>query len=238
MINNQKLIVLMFGIIMALLLVVIGSYILFKQKTNADTANIANVNDVLTIDYTNIDSAVASVLKTMPEIKAEIKEIKSTMNKKNMSYSVNNTRIEDVPIEELFSVKKRQFRLEVENRLANKKSDDNTEAIAEEFTNNYLEAISIAKEVYGVTVSQEEITKYIENNIAPIVVKEKEAYAKALGLTLNELDYAFDRDIYVMDTLWKKLYPVLFEKYPQQNGEDDNAYLERIKKEFYSHKKR
>src|SRR5690606_37585678 len=141
-----------------------------------------------TIDYTNIDSAVASVLKTMPEIKAEIKEIKSTMNKKNMSYSVNNTRIEDVPIEELFSVKKRQFRLEVENRLANKKSDDNTEAIAEEFTNNYLEAISIAKEVYGVTVSQEEITKYIENNIAPIVVKEKEAYAKALGLTLNELD--------------------------------------------------
>lgn len=101
-------------------------------------------------------------------------------------------------------------------------------------TNKYLEAIQIAKEIYGVSVTQEEVNHYIDKNVTGFVNSEKEEYAKALGLSLYELDYSFDRDFYVMDTLWDKLIPVLMERYPQEDGEDNNLYLERIKKEFYS----
>lgn len=38
-----------------------------------------------------------------------------------------------------------------------------------------------------------------------------------------------------MDTLWDKLMPVLMARYPQEDGEDSNLYLDRIKDEFYSH---
>ncbi len=111
-----------------------------------------------------------------------------------------------------------KFRLEVENQLSNKKNTLDTNSIAMTYTKNYLDALSIAEKFYGVTVSQEEVTKYIDENIAPVVLEEKEAYAKALGLTV------YDRDIYVMDTLWNKLIPVLMERYPKQEGEEDNSY--------------
>ncbi len=77
------------------------------------------------------------------------------------------------------------------------------------------------------------MTKYIDQNVAVVQTEEKEKYAKALGLTLQELDYVFDRDFYVMDTLWEKLIPVLMETYPQQDEENQNDYLQRIEKEFY-----
>lgn len=113
--------------------------------------------------------------------------------------------------------------------------DTDLSDIAIKHTNNYLKAFSIAEKVYGVTVSQDEVTKYIDENITPIVSDNKEAYANALGLTTYELDYAFDRDIYALDTLWNKLIPVLMKEHPQQDGEDDNDYMDRIKAEFYSH---
>jgi len=102
--------------------------------------------------------------------------------------------------------------------------------MAKKWTNNNLDALKIAKEIYGVNVSQEEVTKYIEGNVAPFHFKEREAYANALGLSLYELDFIFDRDIYVMDTLWNKLTPVLMEKHHKLDGENQNEYLEKIKK--------
>ena len=57
----------------------------------------------------------------MPDIQAEITEIRSTFNKGNKSFSRNNTPIEDVPLEKLFSVEKRLFRLDVESLLSDQK---------------------------------------------------------------------------------------------------------------------
>lgn len=198
------------GAFIVLILTCIGCNFKSNQETIDEIAETAYGNDIVTVDYKNIDSVVADVLHTMPEIQSEIDEIRSTFDKDNKSFSINNIHVENVPIEKLFSSKKRQFRFEVEKRLSDQKSEHLTASVAEEFTNNYLDALSIAEEVYGVTVSQQEVTKYIDEHIAPIVVEEKAAYAKALGLSTYELDYAFDRDIYVMDVLWEKLMPILF----------------------------
>lgn len=114
-----------------------------------------------------------------------------------------------------------------------KKSDQPFKTAAEKMTNNYINALLLAKE-FGINVTQEDVTKYIAEHIAPVVTKEKAAYAKALGLTTEELDYAFDRDFYVIDVVWEKLGPKLDEKYPKQNSETDENYMKRIKKEFYN----
>lgn len=115
-----------------------------------------------------------------------------------------------------------------------KKSDQPFKTAAEKMTNNYINALLLAKEEYGITVAQDEVTKYIDEQIAPVVTEEKTAYAKAPGLTTEELDYAFARDLYGVDVLWEKLIPKQNEKNPKQNGENDEEYMKRIKKEFYS----
>lgn len=206
-----------------ILLIVIGIGVSFLLSEEQE-----QIEEWVEVDFTNIDSAVANVLKEMPEIQAELDEIRRIDDKKALKDSFL-----EVPIEDLFRVEKRQFRLEVENQLTNQFEED-MKVVAKEMTKNDLKALSIAEEEYHVTVSQAEVNAYIEKHIAPVVVKEKEAYAQALGLTLYELDYAFDRDIYVMDTLWSKLNPVLYERYPQQEGENANDYLDRIKRQFYS----
>lgn len=234
MVKNKKLLTIIGSLVLSTAIVGFGgNFVLGKGQEEGN--KVENINYVLTPDYTNVGTAVSDVLKTTPEIQSEIEQIRSSSKNSSIGFSVKNVPIKDVSVEKLLNPKKTQFRLELENKLTNQKSDENINAIAQEYTNNYLKAISIAKNVYGVTVSQEEVTKYIDDNVAPIIIEEKETYAKSLGLTTYELDYVFDRDIYVMDTLWNKLIPVLMEKHPQQLDEDDISYQERIKKEFYSH---
>ncbi|NGP45102.1 hypothetical protein G4V62_09070 [Bacillaceae bacterium SIJ1] len=195
-----------------------------KPKETKDT-------EVLDVDFTKIDAIVAEELKSMSKVSSEIKEIRSKPNQK--SISMKDHMIDDEYFKNLLSVDKTIFRLNVENKLSNA-NQTNVNMLAKEYVNHYAKALSIAEEVYGVTVSEDEVTQYIDAHIVNVKSEEKEAYAKALGLTSAELDYRFDRDIYVMDTLWNKLIPVLMKKYPQKENEEENGYLERIKSEFYN----
>lgn len=210
---NKKIVIALLGILLVVAAIGISDRIALKKDDNTP----------IELDYTNIDMIVDEALKEVPEVET----ILLNSRNKTMDYATID----------VFNVQKQKFRLAVQNKLIDKKITEDIEVTANEFVNNYLNALSIAEEVYGVTVSQEEVTKYIDEHIANVITEEKEKYAKALDLTLFELDYNFDRDFYVLDTLWQKLTPVLMEKHPQENGEEDNRYLERIKTEFYSQKK-
>lgn len=135
--------------------------------------------------------------------------------------------IQSMELAEFFSVEKTAFRMNVENEMANVLIHNNVKQSAEEQVARYLQAISIAEKKYDVTVSQEEVTAYIDQHIAPIEMEEKNRFASALGISREELDYVFDRDFYIMDTLWEKLIPVLQEKHPGLSPEE-------IKEQFYN----
>ncbi|UED82323.1 hypothetical protein FH508_0010620 [Lysinibacillus sp. CD3-6] len=174
-------------------------------------------------DRNELEYAVDKVLDEMPEIAYKLLVTKyNDLNLASVVESLDN--------------KKAEFRLKVHNEMSNLKHDNAyLKKVAIEETERYLDAIRIAEEIYGVSVTQEEVDHYIDTNVADVVMPEKERYAKALGISLYDLDYSFDRDFYVMDTLWDKLMPVLLERYPREDGEDPNIYLDRIKNEFYSH---
>lgn len=173
----------------------------------------------------DLEFAVAKVLDEMPDVKLN--------NAKSLGRSVN---LNSESVENTLNNRKAEFRLKVHNEMSHLKHDNAyLEKVAVEETERYLDAIRIAQEIYDVSITQEEVNQYIATNVADYVLPEKERYAKALGISLYELDYSFDRDFYVMDTLWDKLIPVLMKRYPQEDGEDNNLYLDRIKDQFYSH---
>ncbi|MGE7839987.1 hypothetical protein ACQKNX_04260 [Lysinibacillus sp. NPDC093712] len=174
-------------------------------------------------DRNELEETVAKVLDEMPDIAHKLQVTKdSDLNFASVVESLDN--------------KKAEFRLKIHNEMSNLKHDNAyLEKVAIVETERYLDAIRIAEEIYGVSVTQEEVNHYIDTNVADVVMPEKERYAKALGISLYDLDYNFDRDFYVMDTLWDNLMPVLLERYPREDGEDPNLYLDRIKNEFYSY---
>lgn len=91
------------------------------DANSSGTAKPADSDNIITFDYTNVDAVAADVLEAMPDIQDEITEIRSTFNTENKSFTRNNTPIEDVPLEKLFSVEKRLFRLDVESLLSDQK---------------------------------------------------------------------------------------------------------------------
>ncbi|MBY0223598.1 MULTISPECIES: hypothetical protein [Sporosarcina] len=196
---------------------VIAASVLIKQSASSEQNE---PKPELTVhDYAQMNVAVEDVLKEMPEITEELERI-------------HLGHIED-GMEELLSVKKAEFRIRVENNLT--KQEHSTEfmrAMAEKETGRYVDALRVAKEEYGIRVAEEEVTEFIKKNVANVRSKEKKNYAEALGLTLYQLDYQFDRDFYVMDVLWEKLTPLVMEKIPKQDGESEKAYGERLKVEF------
>lgn len=199
----------------------ISTYISLGENKNEQT--------VVTFDYEQLDNVVPKTLKTMPNIEEYI----TSIHERDMKTFKNI--LNDTPVKDLFDESKSLFRIKVESGLAKQKEPKNVKDLAKERVDNHLNALSIAENIYKVTISQEEITSYIDDHISNITSDEKELYANALGLTVEELDYIFDRDIYAMDTLWEKLLPVLMENQPQKEDEDNNEYLERIKMEFYRH---
>lgn len=220
MVKNKKVIWLISILLLLGIAVGVGSQIVIGKEFFTQTAD-------MEIDYTNIDTLVDEILKEMPEISSKIDEIRKDTTAENVSYSIKDT----------LDVQKTKFRFLVENKLFKLSSNDaEITAEAEKFTKNYQDALEIADKNYGISITQEEVTKYIDEKVSVFVNEEKELYAKALGLTLDELDYGFDRDFYVMDTLWEKMIPVLMEKYPRETEEDDNDHFERIKEKFYSEK--
>ncbi|WP_431808057.1 hypothetical protein [Lysinibacillus sphaericus] len=201
----------MIAVYALLLTIGISSKIVFGKEQNA-----------VSRERIEHEYAVAKVLYEMPDIAHKLQE---TTKESGLAL-----------VEESLDKRKAEFRLKVHNEMSHLKHNNAyLEKAAVEETERYIDAIRIAKAIYGVSISQDEVNQYIATNVADIVLPEKERYAKALGISLYKLDYSFDRDFYVMDTLWDKLMPVLMARYPQEDGEDSNLYLDRIKDEFYSH---
>lgn len=201
----------MIAVYALLLTIGISSQIVFGKEQNA-----------VSRERIEHEYAVAKVLDEMPDIAHKLQE---TTKESGLAL-----------VEESLDKRKTEFRLKVHNEMSQLKHDNAyLEKAAVEETERYIDAIRIAQEIYDVRVTQQEVNHYIDTNVAGVMTPEKERYAKALGITHYELDYSFDRDFYVMDTLWDKLMPVLMARYPQEDGEDSNLYLDRIKDEFYSH---
>lgn len=168
---------------------------------------------LIEFDYSKIDTSVTKVLNEMENFSIEV--------------NLDGKEVNKIALTEFFDVEKTKFRMRIENEIGSSNMYKDVEIDAESYVNNYLKALTKADEKYGVTVTQEEVTKFIDENIALVSLEERSKYAQALGITRYELDYVFDRDIYIMDTLWEKLIPVLMGKYPELT-------LDEIKEIFYN----
>ncbi|WP_059170440.1 hypothetical protein [Bacillus sp. FJAT-27445] len=90
---------------------------------------------------------------------------------------------------------------------------------------------SIVKDEYGITVSVEEVKNFIKEGPDTSDLPQHLAYAAALGLTLEELNHDFDRDIYEKNVIWLKLKPELEKKYDiTDNNKQVAKYEEEVKK--------
>lgn len=206
-----------FALTMICFSLVIATSMLIKKPASSEQSD----PELITQDYAQMNAAVGEVLKDMPEIEEELNFIRSGVN-------ANET-------DTLFTVKKAEFRIRVENNLTGQEhSPEFMRSMAEREMERYWEALRVAKENYGIQVEEEEVTEFIGQHVAAVDSEEKEKYAEALGLTLEELDYQFDRDFYVMDVLWEELTPLVTEKYPRLEGESKQAYHERLKEEIFS----
>ncbi|RIW28686.1 hypothetical protein D3H55_21155 [Bacillus salacetis] len=93
---------------------------------------------------------------------------------------------------------------------------------------------SIAKEKYGVTVTEEEVDQYIKEGPDTFELPQMQAYAAALGLSLEELNHEFDRDIYEKNAIWLKLKPELEKEYGLiDNNKQVEKYQEEVDKGVY-----
>lgn len=172
----------------------------------------------IALDYTKLDQAIAQALEEIP------------------SFSIQNE-VEKGSAGELFSYfneDKMEFRLKVESIIGNQEYNSRElDEYAEYYVKENLLAIDIAKKKYNIEVTQPEITSFINDNVKQVITEEKKLYAESIGVTLEELDNIFDRDIYIMDVLWSKLTPMLMEDYPQGAGESEAEYMLRLTNEFF-----
>lgn len=219
--KNKKLFI--FTCILILFVTVIG-----VSKSNFIFGTSKGAEEVIVPNYQKLNSIIPSILNEFPEIRSDLQIIKDI---DRVSESFNK-----VQVESILNVNKTQFRLEVQDLLINQNGGNGNREVAQNIVDNYLNALAIARDDYEVNITQEEVTKYIEQNVSDFTSEDKRLYANSLGLTEYELDFVFDRDIYVMDTLWNRLIPVLMDKYPKGDDEENDVYLERIKSTFYSNK--
>ena len=85
-----------------------------------------------------------------------------------------------------------------------------------------------AEEAYGVAATDEEIDRFTEEVVlaglnpdseAALDDRQADSYratADALGLTVEEFSYDFQRDMYERNVIWGELEPILREKYGNQ----------------------
>ena len=102
-----------------------------------------------------------------------------------------------------------------DERLMNKRDLTKEEALEEaEYNHKYYETfMSVAKTKYNVTVTEEELDNWITEGPDQSDVPQHKAYAEALGLTLEELNHDYDRDLYEQTMVMEKLQPILHEEY-------------------------
>ncbi|MGD6801047.1 hypothetical protein [Rossellomorea aquimaris] len=112
-------------------------------------------------------------------------------------------------------------------------TDEEVLDLAEREMEEYEVWISIAKEEYGITVTDEEIDEFIKEGPDTSDLPQHQAYADALGLTLEELNHDFDRDLYKKNVIWLKLKPQLEKKYgTNDNNKQIEKYEEEVKKKI------
>lgn len=175
-------------------------------------------DDTAALDYTKLDQAIGQVLKESPGFSIQ-NEVDKGVSGELFNY---------------FNTDKMAFRLKVESVLGNQEyNSQELDAYAQYYVKEDLLAIEIAKKKYNVEVTQAEVTNFIDENVKEVVPEEKKLYAQSIGVTLEELDNIFDRDIYIMDVLWSKLTPILMEEYQQGGGESEAEYMERLTNEFF-----
>lgn len=88
---------------------------------------------------------------------------------------------------------------------------------------------TIAKNQYNIHVTEDEIDHYIQQGPDQSDLPNHLAYASALGLSLQELNHQFDRDIYEKNTIWLKLKLELEKKY---QTDDNNELVDRYEEEI------
>ncbi|WP_113929641.1 hypothetical protein [Bacillus sp. P14.5] len=88
-------------------------------------------------------------------------------------------------------------------------SDDEVLELAEQAMVEDKVWKSIAEEEYGITVTDEEVDQFIKEGPDKSDLPQQQAYAEALGLSLEELNHDFDRDLYEKNVIWLKLKPHL-----------------------------
>lgn len=201
--------------------VTIGIYFVTKEEPadpiEYDTANVATI-----VDEVLLEMASSSLGEGID------------VNEEGTGLVIDEELVENSEAKNLLSVEKAKLRLKLENKLfSHELEESEIEQMAEESVSNLIEALEKASSLYGVEVYQDEITDYINENVASVEVEDKQIYADALGISVDTLDYYFDRDFYVMDVLWEKLIPALMEQNPQGTDETTNDYMQRIKDEFY-----
>ncbi len=102
-----------------------------------------------------------------------------------------------------------------DERLMNKRDLTKEEALEKaEYNLKYYETfMSVAENKYNVTVTEEELDNWIAEGPDQSDVPQHKAYAEALGLTLEELNHDYDRDLYEQTMVMEKLQPLLHEEY-------------------------
>lgn len=204
------------------------------------------ITTLLCVAFASLTLAACGDDKTTntPENTVEIdeKQIAGTITevlKQNSEFDVNkyvkDIDINTAAIEDFFDTEKAYFRFEVQNQLAFAGKQDAIEikVLADEYVDTHKKTLKKAKEKYDLSVTQDEVQLYIDNVITPSNNEIKDAYAEALGITVDEVNNYFDRDLYIMDSLWSKLLPAITEDTPRKDGEGDEEYMRRATEIFY-----
>ncbi|KPB03948.1 hypothetical protein [Bacillus sp. CHD6a] len=129
-----------------------------------------------------------------------------------MEYIVDRAKDMEIENEEL---EKWVIRAIGDERLMNKRDLTKEEALKKaKYNQKYYETfMALAENKYNVTVSENEIDAWITEGPDQSEVPQHKAYAEALGLTLEELNHNYDRDLYEQTMVMKKLQSALQEEY-------------------------
>lgn len=118
-----------------------------------------------------------------------------------------------------------------DERLMNKRDLTKEEALEKaKYNQKYYETfMSVSENKYKVTVTEEELDTWITEGPDQSDIPQHKAYAEALGLTLEELNHDYDRDLYEQTMVMEKLQPLLHEEY---DTNDANEVRDRFHKEI------
>ncbi|MDQ0160766.1 hypothetical protein [Alkalibacillus salilacus] len=235
MINVKKAVITgSFVVVLVIGLVIWNSGDLFETESpeaqSEPNDNEAEIPDPQEYDEEDFDKAVNEVRDSLDE--AVVEEIFDVQDQDQ--YDEN----------EVFSVAsiseaKFEFRYLVENELYDeRKPSQEVKDLAQERAESINKMFNTAEERYDLTVTQEEVTDYIEENVDTNFVESMEMYADALGISVEELNHSFDRDIYAQGVLLNKINERMIAENPKQSDENQRDYSERIdeiiEQEFYA----